>query len=92
LLTDHAISEDDAKILYALRCSLLHGYGPPKPKDSCNRKVLLTDYADTYALDTSQTGRAILSVPVFCSRLVERIAAEVPGDWDESLIDTDYRM
>jgi len=30
-------------------------------------------------------------VPIFCGRLVDRIAAELPGDWDDSLINTDYR-
>jgi hypothetical protein len=29
-----------------------------------------------------------LSVPVFCGRLVERIAAEAVDGWDDSLIDT----
>jgi hypothetical protein len=24
--------------------------------------------------------------------LVERIATEVPGDWDDSLVNTDYRI
>jgi hypothetical protein len=33
-----------------------------------------------------------VSVPVFCGRLVERIAAEAPGDWDDSLINTNYRL
>jgi hypothetical protein len=92
LLTNHKISEHDAEIMYALRCSLLHGYGPPKPERSCGRKVLLTNDHAAYALDTSQSGRALISVPVFCGRLVERIAAEAPGGWDDSLIDTDYRL
>jgi hypothetical protein len=92
LLTRHKVSPDDAKIVYALRCSLLHGYGPPKPAKSCGRKVLLTDDRAAYALDTSRPGRALVSVPVFCGRLVERIAAEAPGDWDDSLIDTNYRL
>jgi hypothetical protein len=55
-------------------------------------KVLLTDDRAAYALDTSQPGRALVSVPVFCGRLVERIAAEAPGDWDDSLINTNYHL
>jgi hypothetical protein len=34
----------------------------------------------------------LVSVPVLCGRLVERIAAEAPNDWDDSLIDTDYHV
>jgi hypothetical protein len=30
LLTNHSVSDEDAAISYALRNSLLHGYGPPK--------------------------------------------------------------
>jgi hypothetical protein len=59
---------------------------------SCGRKVLLSDDRATYAVDTSRNGHALVSVPVFCERLVERIATEVPGDWDDSLINTDYRI
>ncbi len=92
LLTDHEVSEDDAKILYALRCSLLHGYELPKPDKSCGRTVLLTDDPAAYAVDTSRDGLALVSVPVFCGRLVERIAAEVPGGRDEGLVNTDYRI
>jgi hypothetical protein len=92
LLTNHGISEHDADIVYALRCSLLHGYGPPMPEKSRGRKVLLTNDCAAYALDTFQPGRALVSVPVFCGRLVERIAAEAPSGWDDSLIDTDYRF
>jgi hypothetical protein len=55
---------------------LLHGYGPPKPAKSYGRKVLLTDDRAAYALDTSRPGRALVSVPVFCGRMVERIAVE----------------
>jgi hypothetical protein len=89
LLTRHRLSAHDAEIVYALRCSLLHGYGPPKPERSCGRKVLLTDDRAAYALDTSQDRRALVSVPVLCGRLVERITAEAPSDWDDSLINTD---
>jgi hypothetical protein len=92
LLTRHGLSSHDAEIVYALRCSLLHGYGPPKPERSCGRTVLLTDDRAAYALDASQDGRALVSVPVFCGRLVERITAEAPGDWDDSLINTDHRI
>jgi hypothetical protein len=92
LLTDHGLSAHDAEIVYGLRCALLHGYGPPKPEMSCGRKVLLSDDRATYAVDTSRDGHVLVSVPVFCGRLVERIATEVPGDWDDSLINTDYRI
>lgn len=33
LLTSHGVDPADAKLIYALRCSLLHGYGPPKPRN-----------------------------------------------------------
>ena len=88
----HRLSAHDAKIVYALRCSLLHGYGPPKPETSSGLTVLLTNDHDAYALDTSRDGLALVSVPVFCGRLVERIAAEAPGNWDDSLIDTHYPL
>jgi hypothetical protein len=52
------------------------------------RKVYLRDAC---AVETSADGRALVSVPVFCGRLVERIAAEAPSDWDTSTIDTDVR-
>ncbi len=45
---------------------------------------------DAYALDTNDDGIARVSVPVFCGRLVERIAAEALDGWDDALIDTDY--
>jgi len=86
------VSEHDAEIVYALRCSLLHGYGPPKQDKSCGRRVLLTNDRTAYALDTSYDGVALLSVPVLCGRLVERIAAEASGNWDGSLINTNYRL
>jgi len=41
-----------------------------------------------FAVDTSADGLARISVPVFCGRLAERTAAEAPGDWDTSLINT----
>jgi hypothetical protein len=90
LLAQHGISPDDAKVIYMLRCSLVHGYGPPRPDLIGGRKLLLTDDHDAYAVDTSHTGRVWLSVPVFCGRLVERIAAAAEGGWDVSLLDTDY--
>jgi hypothetical protein len=92
LLTRHGLSAHDAEIVYALRCSLLHGYGPPKPEKSCGRKVLLSDDRDAYALDTSQDGLALVSVPVLCARLVERIVVDAPDEWDVSLIDTAYHL
>lgn len=89
LLTRHDVRVDDADIIYALRCSLLHGYGIPQPDAVHGRKLYLTPYQDAFAVDTSADGRALVSVPVFCGRLVERIAAEAPDDWDTSAIDTD---
>lgn len=92
LLTGQRVSEDDCLIIYALRCSLLHGYGPPKPgdaKDSGNRRVLLTDDSAGYALDTAEHGLALLSVPVFCGYLVERIVSATSSSWDGSLVDTE---
>ncbi len=53
LLTRHGVTEADAELIYALRCSLLHGYGPPKPSAGTdNRIVLLTDDRFTFAVDT----------------------------------------
>jgi hypothetical protein len=60
-------------------------------KDTGHRTVLLTPYHDAYALDTSQAGLALVSVPVFCGRLVERIVATIALDeWDTDLINTAY--
>lgn len=42
LLTAHEVSEEDADLIYALRNSLLHGYGVPKPSRTHGRTVLLT--------------------------------------------------
>jgi hypothetical protein len=89
LLTAHGVEEDDARTIYALRCALLHGYGLPKPEHASGRTVLLTRDAAGYALDTSREGFALVSVPVFCGRLVERIAAAAWMDWDKTLINTD---
>ena len=91
LLTRHGVPAEDATIIWMLRNSLLHGYGLPKPSQVSGRNVLLTPDHDAYALDTSHAGIALVSVPVFCARLVERIAAEAKGDWDVSLINTDYQ-
>jgi hypothetical protein len=91
LLTSHGISEEDAAIIYELRCSLLHGYGPPKPGRLHGRDLLLTRDPAAFALDTSEPGRALVSVPAFCGRLADRIAAEAPGDWDTSLINTNVQ-
>jgi hypothetical protein len=92
MLVEHRISEDDADIIYAFRCSLLHGYGPPKPGAIGERKLLLTDDRAAFALDTSRSDLVWLSVPVFCGHLVERIAAEKPDGWDTSMISTDYQV
>ena len=50
LLTDHEVSEHDAKIVYAALL-LLHGYGPPKQDKNYGRRVLLTNDRTAYALD-----------------------------------------
>ena len=93
LLTDHGIDDEDgdATIIYALRNSLLHGYGLPKPEDAGNRRVGLTAAQEGWAVDTRVNGEARVSVPLFCGRLIERIVAEAPRNWDTSLIDTNYR-
>jgi len=54
--------------------------------------VLLTNDRTAYALHTSYDGVALVSVLVFWGRLVERIAAEASGHWDDSLINTNYRL
>ena len=92
LLTTHGVESDDAYLIYKLRCSLLHGYGPPKPSAVSGRVVRLTPDVAAYAVDTSAPGQALVSVPVFCGRLVERIAAVAPENWDTSLINTDIRL
>jgi hypothetical protein len=89
LLIDRGITETDAEILWALRCSLLHGYGLPHLRD---RRMFATREVDAYALDTSHIGLALLSVPVFCGRLVERIVSEMPDRWDVTLLDTDAQI
>lgn len=87
LLTSHGISETDAKVIYLLRCSLLHGYYVPKL--GAGRSLQLTDDQNVYAVDTETQGLVSVSVPVFCRCLVERIASEAKDDWDDTLIDTD---
>ena len=92
LLTSHGIPADDADVIYMLRCSLLHGYGLPRPSAVSDRKVLLTRDATAYAVDTSRADQVLVSVPVFCGRLAERIAHAAPQNWDTSLIDTDFTL
>ena len=88
-LTANGIPEHDAAIIYAVRNALLHGYGPPTNLDKTSgRKVVFTDDPHGYAVDTTQPGLAVISVPVFCSRLVERIATAAPDSWDVSEVDT----
>ena len=82
LLTTHGISDEDALLIYKLRCSVLHGYGLPRPADTGGRSVVLSGRTTGYALDTTQPGHVDVSVPLFCSLLVERIANEAPDDWD----------
>jgi hypothetical protein len=78
LLTDHGVSEDDARYIYKFRCELHHAYGIPAPGKINGRKLFVIDAVDTYAVDTSRTDRIVISVPAFCGRLVERIAYEAP--------------
>jgi hypothetical protein len=85
LLIERGIMETDAQLLWALRCSLLHGYGLPRLHDW---QMFATREWDAYALDTSRMGLAVLSIPVFCGRLVERIVSEMPDRWDVTLLDT----
>jgi hypothetical protein len=91
LLTAHGISSEDATIVWKLRNSLMHGYGLPRPSETFGRTVLLTNAHDAYAVDTTRDGVALVSVPIFCSRLVERIAGEAFASWDISLINTDHQ-
>lgn len=90
LLIGHGVSAEDATIIWMLRNSLLHGYGLPKPSEVSGRNVLLTPDQDAYAVDTSHAETALVSVPIFCARLVERIANEAKDSWDVSLINTEY--
>jgi hypothetical protein len=91
LLERHGISKTETRVIYQLRCSVLHGYGLPKPAKLGGRRMLLTDDIDTYALD-SKGQNWLLSVPVFCNRLVEHIAFEARNDWDVQLLDTALRF
>lgn len=88
LLTTHGVESDDANAIAALRNSLLHGYGLPKSEKVHGRRMVLTPEHDAFALDTRFKGFAVLSVPVFCARLVERIINAAPDAWDTSLIET----
>ncbi|MGW4488505.1 hypothetical protein ACWEOE_32250 [Amycolatopsis sp. NPDC004368] len=88
LLVEHGVDHDDAVVLWIIRNSLLHGYGLPRPADVRHRQVEVTGETDTFALDTSDPRLVRLSAPVFCSQLVERVAASVPHRWDSSLIHT----
>jgi hypothetical protein len=45
-----------------------------------------------YAVDTSKGGQALVSVPVFCGHLVERIVTEAYDQWDVTLLDTDVKL
>jgi hypothetical protein len=89
LLIDRGITKTDAQLLWALRCSLLHGYGLPRLQEW---RMFATREWDAYALDTSREGLAVLSIPVFCGRLVERIVSEMPDRWDVTLLDTDAQI
>ena len=86
LLAEHSIEEEDAGIIWALRCSLLHGYGLPRPDRIFGRRTIMSPDPTLYAVDTRRRGEVWISVPVICSRLVERIAFEAYDRWDTSLI------
>jgi hypothetical protein len=66
----------------------------PSAKEAGGRRVVLTRDPDGHAIGTARGGFAVLSVPVFCRGLVERIAAGAPYDSDVSgiRIDTDYLL
>lgn len=86
LLTSYDIGATDADDIYQLRCSLLHGYYVPRLRGG--RQLQLQADQDAFAVDTNTPGLVSVSVPVFCRCLVERIALEAKGDWDDTLIDT----
>jgi hypothetical protein len=90
LLTAHGISPQDANLIYKVRCSLLHGYGPPSRVDG--RRIFLTREQDAFAIESDSHDRGLLSVPVFCRVLVERIAFEAHASWDASLVDTEFKL
>jgi len=87
LLTEHGVTEVDARLIYGFRCSLLHGYGLPRREQTGGLGVVTTGRRRGYAIDTSGRDLVDLSVPLFCSLLVERIAVEAADDWDVTLID-----
>jgi hypothetical protein len=82
--------ETDAAIIYEVRCALLHGYGLPASDRLHDRRIILTDDRRSFALQTDDPDGVVLSVPVFCGKLVERIVSEASSDWDVSEIDADY--
>ncbi|MDQ7808389.1 hypothetical protein Q5425_32040 [Amycolatopsis sp. A133] len=92
LLTDHDVEEGDARYVYKFRCSLLHGYGIPKPASVDGRRLIASPEVNAYAVDTSHPDRIVVSVPAFCGRLVERIAYTAPQRWDTALINTNLTI
>ena len=80
-------------MIYRLRCSVLHGYGLPASSrpELHYRHLVATDEPKAHALEEREKEWR-LSVPVFYSRLVERIAFEARNDWDVKLLDTDFRL
>lgn len=89
LLTEHGVSEDDARYIYKFRCELHHAYGIPAPGKIDGRNLFVTPAVGAYAVDTRRSGRIEISVPAFCGRLVERIAYEAVPTWRGSgLINT----
>ena len=61
LLDSHGMSKEDTTIIYALRNSLLHGYGLPKPEKADNREILLTGDLAGLTVVTETKGIARLS-------------------------------
>jgi hypothetical protein len=91
LLIDHSIPELDARIIYALRNSLLHEYFLPTytGPDVGILQIVLTGDRNGYAVDTSGVP-VLVSAPVFCGSLVEHLAFVVPISWTKPLVDTNY--
>ncbi|MGW4130895.1 hypothetical protein [Amycolatopsis japonica] len=81
MLTAHGITAEDARYIYEFRCELHHAYGIPNPVKLDGRALFATPSPDAYAVDTQRADRVVLSVPVFCGHLVERIAHDAAPTW-----------
>ncbi|GID29135.1 hypothetical protein [Paractinoplanes brasiliensis] len=90
LLTNHGVPDHDARVIYAVRNSILHGYGPPRPEKAENRTVRFIGDPAAHAVDTRTPRVALINVPAFCSRLVERIAAKSSTTWNTEELDTRF--